>query len=198
MSTRSTPFALPTPDSYWVIPGRLLAGEYPSHKDDAQVLLKLRRFQKAGITLFFDLTEAGEHGLRPYAPLLPQAFAATGDRVRHRCFPIPDMGTPDVAQMAAIQESLAAHLASGETVYVHCYGGIGRTGTVIGCYLVSQGMSGDSGRDRRLAPKHSRRLAAGPRDGSTATESAPVGCLNAPFPLSAPPSHGHSANPAIS
>jgi hypothetical protein len=84
---------LPTPDSYWVIPGRLLAGEYPGHQDDAQALLKLRRFQEAGITLFFDLTEAGEHGLRPYAPLLPQAFEATEDRVRHRRFPIRNNAT---------------------------------------------------------------------------------------------------------
>jgi protein-tyrosine phosphatase len=33
-------------------------------------------------------------------------------------------------------------LEQGETAYVHCYGGIGRTGTVIGCYLVRHGMSG--------------------------------------------------------
>jgi protein-tyrosine phosphatase len=48
-----------------------------------------------------------------------------------------------MAQMAAIQDLLAHYLAWGETVYVHCFGGIGRTETVIGCYLVEQGMSGD-------------------------------------------------------
>jgi protein-tyrosine phosphatase len=26
-------------------------------------------------------------------------------------------------------------------VYVHCFGGIGRTGTVIGCYLTRHGMT---------------------------------------------------------
>jgi hypothetical protein len=142
--TLTPPLAVPIPDSYWVIPGRLLAGEYPGHKDDAQARLKLRRFQEAGITLFFDLTEAGEHGLSPYGPRLPQVFDVAGSRVKHRRFPIPDLGTPDVAQMAAIQESLSNYLANGESVYVHCYGGIGRTGTVIGCYLVNQGMSGDA------------------------------------------------------
>jgi hypothetical protein len=141
--TPAPPFAVPIPDSYWVIPGRLLAGEYPGHKDDAQPRLKLRRFQEAGITLFFDLTEAGEHGLSPYAPLLPQVFDAAGSRVKHQRYPIPDLGTPDVAQMAAIQEGLRDYLACGESVYVHCYGGIGRTGTVIGCYLVNGGMNGD-------------------------------------------------------
>ena len=33
-------------------------------------------------------------------------------------------------------------IESGETVYVHCFGGIGRTGTVVGCYLVRHGMTG--------------------------------------------------------
>ncbi|MCB0117008.1 MAG: hypothetical protein KDD84_23070, partial [Caldilineaceae bacterium] len=102
------------------------------------------RYRDAGITLFFDLTEAGEHDLRPYAPLLPQAYGDAAHTVVHRRFPIPDKGIPDAAQMAAIQESLAHYLAQGEVVYVHCWGGIGRTGTVIGCRLVEQGMGGDA------------------------------------------------------
>lgn len=137
------PFPItPIPDSYWVIPGRLLAGEYPAHADEAQAIRKLARFRQAGVTLFFDLTEAGEYKLRPYAPLLPKVWE--GDAVaRHQRFPIRDMGTPDADQMAAIQEQLAGYLAAGEVVYVHCFGGIGRTGTVVGCYLVEQGMGGD-------------------------------------------------------
>ena len=45
----------PTDGSYWVEPGRLLAGSYP---EDVQAL------QAAGVTLFVDLTEEGE--LPPY------------------------------------------------------------------------------------------------------------------------------------
>lgn len=143
MTTTTTPLPLPIPDAYWVIPGQLLAGEYPGDKEEAQAIDKLRRFQEAGVTLFFDLTEAGEHNLRPYAPLLGQVFDPLGLSVKHRRFPIPDMGTPDASQMHAIQESLAHYLAQGETVYVHCFGGIGRTGTVIGCFLVDRGKQGD-------------------------------------------------------
>ena len=39
----------------------------------------------------------------------------------------------------AIDEALDA----GRNVYVHCWGGIGRTGTVVGCWLVRHGMTGD-------------------------------------------------------
>jgi len=38
--------------------------------------------------------------------------------------------------------TIDAALAEGNVVYVHCYGGIGRTGTVVGCYLVRHGLSG--------------------------------------------------------
>ena len=59
----------PIPDSYWVRPGQLLAGEYPRDWDDHLSRLKLRRLLEAGVTLFLDLTQAGEYGLEPYAHL---------------------------------------------------------------------------------------------------------------------------------
>ena len=34
-------------------------------------------------------------------------------------------------------------LDDDKSVYVHCWGGIGRTGTVVGCWLVRHGMTGD-------------------------------------------------------
>ena len=53
------------------------------------------------------------------------------------------MNVPTVEQMHGIQHALRQALTQGETVYVHCFGGIGRTGTVIGCYLVEQGATGE-------------------------------------------------------
>jgi len=44
--------------------------------------------------------------------------------------------------MRVIQMHLKALLASGRRVYVHCRAGIGRTGTVVGCYLAEQGLDG--------------------------------------------------------
>ncbi|MEZ4635374.1 MAG: hypothetical protein R2856_10465 [Caldilineaceae bacterium] len=85
---------LPTPDSYWVIPGRLLAGEYPGAKDKAEALHKLARYRDAGITLFFDLTEAGEHDLRPYAAAAP-GIRRCGPHCRPPAFPHPrQRGSP--------------------------------------------------------------------------------------------------------
>ena len=57
------PLNPPIPDAYWVVPGQLLAGEYPGAKDTAAARRKLRLFLDAEFTFFLDLTEEGE--LRP-------------------------------------------------------------------------------------------------------------------------------------
>ena len=132
----------PIPDSYWVVPGRLVAGEYPGARDDAEARGKLRRLLDAGITFFLDLTEADEHSLRPYAGLLSGEAAVVGRSAVHRRMPIPDVGIPGAAGMARILDAIDAALDDGRTVYVHCFGGIGRTGTAVGCYLVRHGLSG--------------------------------------------------------
>jgi protein-tyrosine phosphatase len=38
--------------------------------------------------------------------------------------------------MTRILDDVDTALAEGGGVYVHCWGGIGRTGTVVGCWLV--------------------------------------------------------------
>jgi len=46
----------PITNSYWVVPGKLLAGEYPRSTERAASFLKLQTLVAAGITLFIDLT----------------------------------------------------------------------------------------------------------------------------------------------
>ena len=126
----------PDPNTYWVVEGRFLAGEYPGARDPAEARERIAAFLKAGITTFIDLTEP--HELAPYESLLPERT------VEYRRFPIRDVGVPRQARhMQEILDATDAALAAGRNVYVHCWGGIGRTGTVVACWLQRQGRGPD-------------------------------------------------------
>ncbi len=134
---------VPIPTAYWVRPGLLLAGGYPTMLHAARGREHIGRFLDVGITQFFDLTEEGEiPQTRAYPALCAAAAAERGARVLHRRFGIQDMDVPTAAEMAAILDALDAALAGGQRVYIHCYAGAGRTGTVVGCHLVRHGLSG--------------------------------------------------------
>jgi hypothetical protein len=132
----------PIPESYWVRPGRLLAGEYAGARLAPLARRKLRRLLAAGITSFVDLTEAGEAWLPPYESILAAEAALRGQPVRYLRAPIRDMGVPTPAALRAMLDYIDGELLGGHRVYVHCWGGIGRTGTVVGCHLVRHGLSG--------------------------------------------------------
>jgi hypothetical protein len=110
-----------------------LAGEYPAHEEESRARLRLERFRAVGVTAFLDLTEEGE--LEPYDDLI-------GGWATHRRFPIRDFSCPSVEEMRATLDAIDAALER-EVVYVHCWGGSGRTGTVIGCWLVRHGLGCD-------------------------------------------------------
>ena len=55
-------------------------------------------------------------------------------------FPIPDQDVVEDSKYDDVARIIDAGLMRG-TVYVHCWGGVGRTGTVIGCRLADQGLS---------------------------------------------------------
>lgn len=135
----------PIPASYWVEPGRLLAGEYPGHPQEHLLQQRLIAFLHAGFDTFIDLTKAGER--EPYAPTLLEEASLYGMAATHQRFSIGDFKTPQPDQMNAILETIQDALAAGRKVYLHCWAGVGRTGTTVGCYLVRQGMSGQASLD---------------------------------------------------
>jgi protein-tyrosine phosphatase len=124
-------------DSYWVEKSELLAGPYPGDPDAEAERRKLGAFLDLGIGRFIDLTESGEHS--PYAPMLEWLAAERDVDVDHTRMAIPDFGVPAPSRMRAILDLLDADLERGTPVYLHCRGGAGRTGTVVGCYLVERG-----------------------------------------------------------
>lgn len=129
--THTVPANPIVPDSYWVT-AALAAGPYPGLRDPAPAEARIATFERSGVSLFVDLTAEGDF-LEPYDHLL-----RTSSRVWH---PIPDMGVTTPEKMVDTLDTIDTAHARGDTVYVHCWGGIGRTGSVVGCWLVRHGSS---------------------------------------------------------
>ena len=111
----------PIPGSYWVEPGRLLAGPYP---EDLPALVA------ASIAATVDLTEDGE-GWADYWSAQPG--------LQHHRIGLQDFAPPSEGDMRRVLATIDDLLARGLPVYVHCRGGRGRTGCVVACYLIERG-----------------------------------------------------------
>ena len=134
--------SLPTePDCYWVEPGRLMAGEYPGDWTERSARRKLRALLDAGVRTFVDLTEQGE--LDSYEDWLAKEATAAGVEVAYHREAIRDLDVPTPDGMRAILHLIESAIIAQAPVYVHCWGGIGRTGTVVCCWLVERGLSGE-------------------------------------------------------
>ncbi|MEW6402510.1 MAG: dual specificity protein phosphatase family protein [Chloroflexota bacterium] len=132
---------LPNPNSYWVESGQFLAGEYPGNFDEAISRHRLLAYLKVGITDFIDLTRP--HELPPYDAVLRDLGYIHDIQVSHTRLSIRDFSIPSKETMQTILNTIDGLLDQGRKIYVHCWGGVGRTGTVVGCYLVRRGMSGE-------------------------------------------------------
>ena len=133
----------PLANTYWVVPGRFLAGEYPGAPYRAEAVRKLRTLLRAGIDHFIDLTQRRDR-LAAYAEIAAREAGRLGMAVVHEPHPVVDLGVPRRPQdTARILDAIDEALAAGRNVYVHCWGGIGRTGTIVGCWLVRHGRTGE-------------------------------------------------------
>ena len=108
----------------WIEVGKLLACAYPRRRAALEAL------SRHGVQVIVNLHERA-HGP---ARLGPYGMAEVHLPVRDFTAPTPDQLTRAVAEIESA-------IRAGKTVAVHCGGGLGRTGTLLACYLVSQGMT---------------------------------------------------------
>lgn len=118
----------PLYQSYYLNTKNIFAGEYPGDKYGEKGEKKINQMVHFGVRHFIDLTEEGE--LPPYSHLLPRGCTYTR-------FPIHDVDVPDSVDRV---NSLIDHIRelsrrNDGYVYIHCWGGVGRTGTIVGCFL---------------------------------------------------------------
>jgi len=138
----------PTPfgRSYWVVPNKLLAGSYPGAENTDEGILKIKSLFNCGIRCIVNLMEEHEtnHDGEPFAPYenLFEDMAARAEvavsLIRH---PIRDLDVPSQYQMVRTLNAIDEAIDRELPVYVHCWGGVGRTGIVVGCYLMRHGLA---------------------------------------------------------
>lgn len=143
MATSVNDLRRPFPRSYWVVPNRLLAGFLPSSTDRVIAERYRAGLVDSGIRYMLNLMEEDERDEKgdlfaPYQEELALLGSTHGVAILCERIGIRDMSIPSHDMMREILDRVDRALGEGP-VYVHCRGGKGRTGTVIGCWLVRHG-----------------------------------------------------------
>lgn len=129
-----------------MIPHQFLAGYYPGDKLSVKADQKLSALLDSSLRAFINLMEPDEMdcGGEPFIGYEERLHELADHRsLSIACyrFPIRDISIPDPALMRQALDQVDRSMAEGEPVYVHCWGGVGRTGTLVGCWLARHGIA---------------------------------------------------------
>jgi protein tyrosine/serine phosphatase len=147
---------LPFVRAYWVVPGRVAAGNYPGDRNAEEAASKLAGLLESGLNTVINLMPVDESDrdgepFVPYEDQFAEIAAANQTEVTCLRYPIADLSVPSPQQMRLILDAIDQSLARNSGVYVHCRAGIGRTGTVVGCFLIRHGLASGESVLERLA-----------------------------------------------
>ena len=149
-SVQNVPKSVPFNRSYWVVSGKFLAGCYPGSEDGQQAIQKLTGLIDSGIRTVINLMEENEFNwagkaFEGYEKQMESIAASLGHSISFKRMPIRDTWVPSRIEMIDILDLIDVSIEGEKPVYIHCWGGRGRTGTVVGCYLARHGLA--SGRN---------------------------------------------------
>ncbi len=116
-----------------------MAGMYPGGFSDASILDRMKKLSDLGIRSIINLTDEEEeinYFTMIYNDKCERFEEIYCRELSHTRFKIKDMDIPSKELMEKILDKIDEDIANDHPVYLHCIGGTGRTGTVIGCYML--------------------------------------------------------------
>ncbi|MDR2220513.1 MAG: ATP-binding cassette domain-containing protein [Methylobacillus sp.] len=119
----------------WIIPGKVGTSPLPGAVID--INHDLAALRMVGITMLVTLTTGD----------LPQDILRKHG-LRNVHLPVYDREAPTVVQLKMLAMRMTEMLNRGEVLVVHCRAGIGRTGTVVAGWLISEGLTADAALER--------------------------------------------------